>query len=93
MPLVSMRNTTSLVHEYRLFDGETDVAVFRIMSGVLHSKTWASLLGEIERSNVGATMSTVTSTGSQGTAVGFTGGAAAHLDAAVGALESYVEPR
>lgn len=93
MPLISMRDTTSLVHDYRLFDGETDVAAFRITSGVLHSKTWAGLLGEIERSNVGATMSTVTSTGSQSTAVGFTAGAAAHVDAAVKALEAYVEPR
>ncbi len=91
--LISMRDTTSLVHCYRLFKGETDVAVFRITSGVLHSTTWAGLLGEIERSSVGATMSTVTSTGSQSTAVGFTAGAAAHIDAAVKALEAYVEPR
>ncbi len=93
MTLIGMRDTTGLVHDYRLFDGETDVATFRITSGVLHSKTWAGLLGELARSNVGVTMSTITSTGSQTTAVGFTAGAAAHVDAAVKALEGYVEPR
>lgn len=90
---IRLMGTTDLLQKYRQGNGHDEVAAFRATSAVLHGTASAALMAEVERTDVGATMSTLISTGSQPLAAAYTALAVSHVVAAVADLETYIEPK
>ena len=86
------RDTIALLRLYPLHEYATDLAVFRFICGVVHGTIWASIHGQIETVEAGATVSTYKQTSDQAEAGMLTQAAVAQFAAALTVLEAYVEP-
>jgi hypothetical protein len=84
--------STPLVRDMALFDPSTDLMAWQYSSGVLHAQAWASGLGDREVIRDGETLSIAKVTANEETVAGLTTGAVRHMDAALEALERYIEP-
>jgi len=89
---VPMPSTTKLLRDFALHAPGIDTFAFRFTSGVLHGQVWATLMGDVQKTQVGETLSSFIHTGNQETAAGFTACMVEHFEAAVLEFEGYVEP-
>jgi hypothetical protein len=89
---IRLLDTAELMRRYAIHTTPPDVVWFRVTSGVMHGQIWSASLAEVETVSTGATMSTMKLTANQGIAAVVTAVAVRHIEAAVDALEAYVEP-